>query len=185
MRQERLIPLSPADGRPAPRVGSNRGMGSHQSARVGTTTWLTPMQVILTLPPFHLDPCAHPAWPTAQRLICLPDDGLAAEWEGHVWLNPPYGVEQWRWMRRLADHGDGVALIFARTETAGFMEHVWGRADAILFIRNRLTFVAADGEPAASNSGAPSCLVAYGEWAVDALSRCALGGALVTGWRRP
>jgi hypothetical protein len=65
-------------------------------------------------------------------------------------------------MGRLADHGDGIALIFARTETAAFFEHVWYRASAILFFRGRLTFHRPDGSLGDFNGGAPSCLVAYG-----------------------
>ncbi len=37
-------------------------------------------------------------------------------------------------MKKMADHNNGIALSFARTETAWFFESVWGRASAILFI---------------------------------------------------
>jgi hypothetical protein len=140
-------------------------MGSHQSARAETTTWLTPPEVIAALGPFDLDPCAAPSprpWPTAARHIELPEDGLAAEWSGRVWLNPPYSFEAWVWLRKLADHGRGTALVFARTETAGFVDAVWRRATALLFLHGRLYFHRPDGTRAAANSGAPSVLVAYG-----------------------
>lgn len=39
---------------------SARAMGSHQSARAKTTTWLTPPELIQALGPFDLDPCASP-----------------------------------------------------------------------------------------------------------------------------
>lgn len=68
-------------------------MGSHQSHRAQTTTWLTPLNITDALGEFDLDPCGYPGWPTANDLICLPDDGLAADWYGRVWLNPPYGRE--------------------------------------------------------------------------------------------
>ena len=145
---------------------SGRAMGSHQSARADTTTWLTPPDLIEKLGPFDLDPCAAPSprpWPTAARHIELPEDGLAAEREGHVWLNPPYSFAAWKWLDKLAMHGDGIALIFARTETAGFVEQVWGKATGVLFLHGRLYFHRPDGTRAAANSGAPSCLVAYGQ----------------------
>lgn len=159
-----------------------RAMGSHQSHRAGTTTWLTPPHIIEALGPFDLDPCAAPGWTTAARHITLPEDGLAVAWSGAVWLNPPYGSEVWSWLARLADHGDGVALIFARTETAGFVREVWGKADAVLFLHGRLHFHYPDGERAPANSGAPSCLVAYGARAVDRLRNGRLDGTLVS-WR--
>lgn len=156
-----------------------RAMGSHQSHAAKSTTWLTPLEIIRALGDFDLDPCGHPNWPTAERLICLPDDGLAAEWEGRVWLNPPYGAAVWAWLDKLADHGDGVALIFARTETAGFVRQVWQRADAVKFLHGRLHFHYPNGERANANAGAPSCLVAYGERNVRALHDSPLAGTTV------
>lgn len=157
-------------------------MGSHQSARAITTTWLTPPELIEALGPFDLDPCAAPSprpWPTAERHIELPEDGLAAEWAGQVWLNPPYSFAAWQWLEKLAEHGDGIALVFARTETAGFVREVWGKASGVLFLHGRLYFHHADGERAAANSGAPSCLVAYGSVAARKLAATDLPGTYV------
>ena len=154
-------------------------MGSHQSHRAGTTTWLTPPHITAALGEFDLDPCGYPGWPTARQAICLPDDGLAAKWTGRVWLNPPYGAEVWTWLDRLADHGDGIALIFARTETEGFVRQVWGKADAVMFLHGRLHFHKPDGVRAKANAGAPSCLVAYGQRNVEALRRADLPGTVV------
>jgi len=154
-------------------------MGSHQSHRAGTTTWLTPPHIIEALGPFDLDPCGHPGWATAERLICLPDDGLAVEWSGRVWLNPPYGSEAWTWLDRLHEHGRGTALIFARTETEGFVRCVWGRATAVLFLHGRLHFHYPDGTRAPANSGAPSVLVAYGRADADALRAADLPGTFL------
>ncbi|XAO35547.1 DNA methyltransferase [Gordonia phage Morgana] len=140
-------------------------MGSHQSAHMDSDTWLTPPHILAPLGAFDLDPCAAPEprpWVTAARHIALPEDGLAADWEGRVWLNPPYSREAVKWLRRLADHGTGTALVFARTETSWFVETVWQRASAVLFLHGRIHFHRADGTRAAANAGAPSCLVAYG-----------------------
>lgn len=154
-------------------------LSSHQSARAGTTTWLTPEPIVRALGVFGLDPCAAPEprpWVTALQHITLPDDGLAADWTGNrVWLNPPFGDEAAAWLAKLADHGNGIALVPARTETKWFYAHIWGSADAVLFMRTRPHFCHPDGSRARSNSGAPICLVAYGITNVAALERSGLG----------
>jgi hypothetical protein len=159
------------------------GMGGHQSARSTTTTWLTPPHIISALggaDSFDLDPCAYPGWPTAQEGYSLPSNGLAARWFGRVWLNPPYSTgEIDRWMRRLADHGRGTALIFARTETEIFHRHVWERAFGMLFLEGRLHFHYPDGRRAKANAGAPSVLCAYGQDDLDRLAASELEGALI------
>lgn len=161
---------------------TGKAMGGHQSARMGTDIWLTPRHILDALGPFDLDPCSAPnpsLWPTAAEHYTLPTDGLAEPWHGRVWLNPPYGMRAWRWLGRLAEHGQGTALIFARTETAGFVEQVWGKASGILFLHGRLHFHYPTGERAKANSGAPSCLVAYGAHEVDQLTKCGLAGTVV------
>lgn len=158
-------------------------MGSHQSSRMISDTWLTPPEIITELGPFGLDPCAAPEprpWPTAARHIALPADGLTADWGAErVWLNPPYSREAVKWVRRLAVHGRGTALIFARTETSWFAEAVWQMATAALFLHGRLYFHHADGRQAKANAGAPSVLVAYGEEDAARLEGCALPGTFV------
>jgi hypothetical protein len=127
-------------------------IGGHQSAQMKNDEWLTPPDIIDALGPFDLDPCApiERPWPTANKHLTRREDGLLSTRDGSVWLNPPYGREAERWLRRLANHGDGIALIFARTETEAFHEYVWSRADSLLFLRGRLHFHYVDGRRARS-----------------------------------
>lgn len=99
-----------------------------------------------------------------------------------VWLNCPYGRNTASWLSKLADHGNGTALIFARTDTQWFQDHVFARADAILFLAGRQHFIRPDGTAAKHNSGGPSCLVAYGRSDGDRLWESKLPGRLV--WLR-
>lgn len=152
-------------------------MSSHQSPVMGKDEWLTPPEILAALGPFDLDPCAPVArpWDTASLHYTVVDNGLDKDWLGRVWCNPPFGREAVKWLRRMADHGDGIALIPARTETAMFYECVWGSADAVLFIKGRPHFHHVSGERAPFNSGAPICLVAYGQRNVEALQASGLG----------
>lgn len=155
-------------------------MSSHQSARMKNDEWLTPPEIVRACGEFDLDPCAPIVrpWDTARQHFTIEDDGLAQRWHGRVWCNPPFGREAIKWLRRMAEHGNGIALIPARTETVMFYETVWGAADAVLFIQGRPHFHYVDGRRAAANSGAPICLVAYGSDNVDALRASRLGVVL-------
>lgn len=152
-------------------------LSAHQSARMKNDEWLTPPEIMAALGRFDLDPCSpiNRPWATAGQHFTIEDDGLSKSWRGRVWLNPPFGREAIKWMRRMVDHGDGIALIPARTETAMFYETVWGHADAVLFIKGRPHFHRVDGSRAPFNSGAPICLVAYGWENVKALAHSGLG----------
>jgi hypothetical protein len=156
-------------------------MGSHQSAAMKSDTWLTPPEIIQALGKFDLDPCCPPVmpWPTASRTFSVREDGLMQPWEGRVWLNPPYSREAVKWLRKMADHGHGTALLFARTETAWFFETVWHAATAVLFLEGRIHFHRADGSRAEANAGAPSCLVGYGEEDARILEASGIAGHYV------
>lgn len=163
-------------------------LSSHQSPVGGTDEWLTPPEILRNLGTFDLDPCSpvleRRPWNTAAHHFTTEDNGLACEWHGRCWVNPPFGREAVKWLRKLAAHGNGIALIPARTETAMFFEVVWGKADAILFIAGRPHFHFPSGAKAPYNSGAPICLVAYGLANVAALERSGLGITLAIPRRR-
>lgn len=140
------------------------GMGGHQSASAQNVVWLTPPDLLAKLGHFDLDPCAAESqpWPTAKHHRTIQDDGLSEAWFGVVWCNPPYGSETGQWLRRMSNHNNGMALIFARTETQDWHRWVWPWASGILFLRGRLHFHRPDGQRAELNAGAPSALIAYG-----------------------
>lgn len=161
---------------------SRSGIGSHQSASMLKDEWLTPPEIIKALGAFDLDPCSPVGrpWDTAAQHYTIEDNGLESPWRGRVWCNPPYGLQAEAWLEKLADHGDGVALIFARTETRCWFNQVWDKADGVNFLRGRLFFHHLDGTKARANSGAPSALVAYGSRNVASLSN--IPGAIMTDW---
>lgn len=161
------------------------GMGGHHSNQPQTVEWLTPPEIIAALggaDSFDLDPATPDVqpYPTAKARYTRVDNGLLLPWVGRVWLNPPYTASEiGKWMGRLATHGCGSALIFARTETDAFFRHVWDCAHALLFLRGRLNFHYPDGTRAKANSGAPTVLCAYGSNDADILAACGLNGQFV------
>jgi len=157
------------------------GILSHQSARMQKDEWLTPPDIIRSLGEFDLDPCSpvNRPWATAKEHYTIKQNGLMQKWFGRVWLNPPYGSGVWKWLDMLSSHGNGIALIFARTETDGFFKTVFNRADSILFIKGRLTFHHVDGSKASGNGGSPSVLVAYGSQNTEALKYSGINGKLI------
>lgn len=158
------------------------GIGSHHSATSISDEWLTPPEIVRSLGIFDLDPCSpvDRPWDTAVTHLSLVEDGLDHPWFGRVWLNPPYSQVE-SWMARMAAHGDGTALVFARTETAWWFNTIWPRADALLFLRGRITFYRGDGSASLGghSSGGPSVLVAYGPYNAQALGESGLDGAFV------
>jgi hypothetical protein len=86
-----------------------------------------------------------------------------------------------RWISRLAAHGNGTALLHLRAEAAWF-EPVRQRATRILCLSERLFFHYPDGRRAEANSGAPACLIAFGDYDADRLVRSGIQGFLLTDW---
>lgn len=143
-----------------------------------TSEWYTPPEIFDALGlAFDLDPCAPVGgvpWVPARRYYDWVEDGLTRPWEGRVWLNPPYGKEAGTWLRKLADHGDGIALVFARTDVRWWHDAV-PNASAVCFVRGRLTFIAGAGQSAPGNSGGPSALIAFGDECARAVRDSGLG----------
>lgn len=139
------------------------GIGGHEQAYRGETNeWLTPRYILDALGDFDLDPCAalDRPWATARHHLTVKNDGLAKPWAGRVWLNPPYGELTGRWLEKMAMHRNGIVLIYARTETQMFFDHVWSKANGILFLKGRLSFGRPDNS-CDGQAGAPSVLVSY------------------------
>jgi len=139
--------------------------------------WLTPPEIIKSLGSFDLDPCSpiKRPWDTAKNHYSLNNNGLLQNWFGRIWLNPPYGRELEAWLNRMALHNNGIALVFARTETKAFQEYVFPYADSILFIKGRIQFYTITGIKQ-NNVNAPSLLIGYNEYNSDMISKSGING---------
>lgn len=77
------------------------------------------------------------------------------------------------------EHGNAIVLIFSRTETRMFFDYIWNCADAVLFLKGRLTFYHASGQQGNNVAGAASVLIAYGKDNADVLASCSIPGKFI------
>ena len=155
---------------------------SHETTAPTPVEWYTPPWVFEGLGlTFDIDPAAPQGglpWIPAKQFFCQADDGLTQPWIGRIWCNPPYGKHTKDWMRRMAEHANGVALVFARTDCQWYHDHV-AKADALLYLKGRIRFVDAAADPGKSSPGAGSLLAAWGSESVEALNRVRNWGHLI------
>jgi len=129
--------------------------------------WYTPREIVESLGEFDLDPAssieAYRINQSAKRFYTLQDNGLKQKWEGRVWLNPPYSNPlNKEFMKKMAEHNKGIALVFSKIEAQWFHDVVFPYAAAVKFLYNRVQFHRPDG----TIGGQPrngSMLVAYGK----------------------
>ncbi len=148
---------------------------------VASDEWYTPKEIIDSLGKFDLDPCAplHPLWDTADKMYNKQDDGLSKEWHGRIWLNPPYSrplIEAF--VKKMAEHGNGIALLFNRCDNKLFHNIIFKHATAMRFLRKRIRFYRPDGT-CGKSPGCGSILIAFGEENAKVLKRCKLEGKYI------
>ena len=118
---------------------------------------------------FDLDAASSAQNALCDRYLTIEDNALEVDWTGlgvrSVWCNPPYGREVGKWVekcRREADKGIRVcALVFARTDTRWWHDHIMGRARMVYLFRGRVKFGRSDTGEMKHAAPAPSCLVMW------------------------
>lgn len=138
----------------------------HVSYNSGNNEWYTPADYIEAarhvMGDIDLDPASSAvanAKIKAAEYYSVDDNGLDQEWEGRVWMNPPYASDLiGKFCARLAasfDAGmvpEAIVLVNNATETAWF-RLVADRASAICFPSGRVRFWSPDGTPGAPLQG--------------------------------
>ncbi len=110
-----------------------------------TPEWETPADLFAELNDifhFDLDACATSENAKCPRYFTIEDDALTQEWKGTVWMNPPYGREIIKFMRKAYESSLSgatvVCLVPSRTDTEWW--HRYARRGQIAYIRGRLKF---------------------------------------------
>ena len=123
----------------------------------GDNEWYTPRDVIDRARRalggvIDLDPASNEwaqEWIGAERHFSAGDDGLAHEWSGRIWMNPPYGKGMiGAFVNKLLD---SPAVTSAVVITGPYFDTRYGQrlmreANAVCFVSGRLKFVKRDGE---------------------------------------
>ena len=110
-----------------------------------TDLWETPQDFFDKLNSefkFEIDVCANKENAKCNNYFTLESDGLNQRWIGVCWMNPPYGREIKKWMKKAYESSlEGaivVCLVPARTDTSWW--HEYAMKGQIRFIRGRLKF---------------------------------------------
>ena len=131
----------------------NDGSGKWHPARPSSNEWYSPSWIVdparEALGGIDLDPasCAQANETIrAARVFTAADDGLAQDWQGRVWLNPPYsGGDLIEWCRKLVaevESGsvvEAVVLLPCYVETRA-LQLVLGACTAACFPSRRVQF---------------------------------------------
>ena len=91
---------------------------------------------------FKTDVCATAENAKCEIYFSPEENGLLQEWKGTCWMNPPYGREISKWVKKAYESSlNGavvVCLLPARTDTRWF--HNYCLKGDITFLRGRLKF---------------------------------------------
>lgn len=110
---------------------------------------------------FTLDVCASKENTKCKKYFTMNENGLLKCWKGNIcWMNPPYGREISKWIRKAYYEWSEnnviiIALLPVRTCTKWFHEYIYKKAH-IEFIKGRLKF-----SNAKENAPFPSMII---EW---------------------
>lgn len=111
-----------------------------------SSEWETPRGFFIAQNAVHnftLDPCCTHENTKCFKHYTQEEDGLKQDWsKDRVWLNPPYGREIIKWMKKAYEESLKGALVVclvpSRTDTRWF--HTYAMKGEITFIKGRLKF---------------------------------------------
>lgn len=111
-----------------------------------TDMWATPQDVfdkLNSIFSFETDVCAIPENAKCEHYYTPEMDGLAQEWRGVCWMNPPYGRGIGEWIKKAYESSQAgatvVCLLPARVDTRWWHDYCAGAAE-IHFVKGRLKF---------------------------------------------
>jgi len=137
----------------------DRQLDVHFSSR--SNDWSTPTDLFNELNDvfhFDLDACADADNAKCPRYFTKEQNALMQQWRGTVWMNPPFGREIAKFMRKAYEESllgaTVVCLVSSRTDTDWW--HRYAKRGHFIFLRGRLKFGNAE-----SSAPFPSAIVIF------------------------
>jgi len=114
--------------------------------------WATPPHLVDPLREaigdFDLDPASgSEPKPYAETRYTKEDDGLAQDWFGHVWLNPPYSRTQnprWgekAWRERERERVKSITALVPASTAESWWQSYYADFEAFCFLEGRVQFI--------------------------------------------
>lgn len=142
----------------------------HLARNTGNAEWYTPPEYLdiarKVMSGIDVDPASSEiaqATVQAETYFTADDDGLAQDWVGRVWLNPPY--RRWvidRWIDKLQEQitagnvTEWLVLVNNSADTR-WAQQLLHMASAVCFLRGRIRFLTPDGVLGAPLQGQMLC----------------------------
>jgi len=124
----------------APPVALHRLVRPELRFKSATNEWPTPDSLWKPLDDefgFTLDVCSTHENAKCANHFTLAEDGLKQPWAGVAWMNPPYGAQLARWVKKCHDEAKRgvlvVGLIPVRSNTSYWHDYIMG--NEIRFVR--------------------------------------------------
>lgn len=153
-------------------VDGIRGDGHkpHVAHNSGENEWYTPAWIIeaarAAMGSIDCDPASSSTanqTVKAATFFTAEDDGLGYQWDGNVWLNPPYSKELiGRFVEGVIDRYHAGEVLQACVLVNNATETLWGQAlieasAAVCFLNSRVKFLRPDGSTGAPLQGQMVC----------------------------
>tara|TARA_R100001163_G_scaffold54918_1_gene42276 strand:- start:381 stop:887 length:507 start_codon:yes stop_codon:yes gene_type:complete len=119
---------------------------------------------------FDLDVCASKSNAKCSNYYTIADDALQKPWKGYCFMNPPYGREISKWVKKAYESSGAnkvspfqgeatvVCLLPSRTDTKWWHDYVM-KADTVRFVQGRLKF-----DSHSNSAPFPSVVVVFGNY---------------------
>ena len=134
----------------------------HVSQNSGENEWYTPPEIIESaraiMGKIDLDPATSESANEiikAEQIFTEENDGLIQQWNGNIWMNPPYSqplISEFsdKLISELPNINQACILVNNATET-NWLQNMMQKCDAICFLKGRIKFIDMNGNP----SGVP------------------------------
>lgn len=133
----------------------------HVSNNSGNNEWYTPPHIIefakRVMGEIDTDPASNELanqTVKAKTFYTINNSGLENEWEGNVWMNPPYSsnlvsqfIDKFIEQEEKGNIEQAMILVNNATETNWF-QRLSSKCDGILFLKGRLKYLNSEGVPA-------------------------------------